>query len=457
MNGPVGVVIPVGGRASRTDPVPKLLLKLGSNQSLAQATGSRHRKFAPLENTLVVTSQLLSWAIREESAALNDAFPDNIIVEPRPRDTALAIATATTILEARLGADGAVIVAPGDHVIPNADHYQKTVETVFAQGFPNARCPFWTLGIKPTQPSEDFGHIELGARVSKSKDSHLFSAERFIEKPRGALARELFARATQRGDILWNSGIFLFHLGTLNRSFAEVCPKGMASLSQAATLHPMNGGNRDEFQAALDVAFNTWEDPRSVDLVVMEKASKRGLVYCGEAGFAWEDVGHWKKIADYLAFHEPSRSRYEGEFHAREAYAAIAYNPGAVTMVIGPNADNLLIAKYANQVRLYRADQTATDLKAFVKELPVTYREPKEVTCDNHQPLRWSSIDDWTEMETELNARRDRNTRNACVGELFAASDVRGLSVYAPGYHIAVGSGIKTSSLKSIRRRVISW
>ena len=81
----------------------------------------------------------------------------------------------------------------------------------------------------------------------------------------------------------------------------------------------MNGGNRDEFQAALDVAFNAWEDPRSVDLVVMEKASKRGFVYCGEAGFAWEDVGHWKKIADYLAFHEPSRSRYEGEFYAREA------------------------------------------------------------------------------------------------------------------------------------------
>src|SRR3546814_7419583 len=94
-----------------------------------------------------------------------------------------------------------MLVAPSDHVVPDAEAFRAAV----SQGLAAARSgDLVTFGIQPTRPETGYGYLQVVARPDGSGQP--IKLARFVEKPNAARAQEMLAR----GDHLRNEGVFLF-------------------------------------------------------------------------------------------------------------------------------------------------------------------------------------------------------------------------------------------------------
>src|SRR5260370_16742799 len=100
--------------------------------------------------------------------------PQQIIVEPEPRNTAPAIGLAAFLLE-RLAPESIIGMFPADHVISDEKKFHKilrrAIELAAKQG------NIVVMGIQPTRAETGYGYIETGEKL----DSELFRVTRFTD------------------------------------------------------------------------------------------------------------------------------------------------------------------------------------------------------------------------------------------------------------------------------------
>jgi len=263
---PFHVALLAGGSGTRFWPLsrshrPKQLLALVGRDPLVAATWKRVRKLAPPRRIWVVTPAHLERAIRD---ALPGLRPENVIVEPSPRDTAPAVALACATIAER--DPGAVVgLFPTDHVIREPEEFVRSVRIAATAA---ARGALVCLGIRPDHPATGFGYLRCSGRPSKRK---AVPVDRFVEKPDAPRAR----RFLKTGKYLWNGGMFVWRAERFLEEARRVAP-GVAEPVEAF----VRGKKRAWVRA----------ERRSVDFAVMEKA--RGVeVVALDAG--WSDVGSW--------------------------------------------------------------------------------------------------------------------------------------------------------------------
>ena len=122
-------VLLCGGSGTRLWPLsrksyPKQFVPLMGQESLFQ--GSARRLTGPHYNPpVVVTSDAFRFIVTEQLSAV-DIPPAAILIEPEARDTAPAILAAALFL-AESDPDGLMLVAPSDHVIPDAATFNAAV------------------------------------------------------------------------------------------------------------------------------------------------------------------------------------------------------------------------------------------------------------------------------------------------------------------------------------------
>jgi mannose-1-phosphate guanylyltransferase len=295
----LSVVIMAGGVGSRFWPEsrerkPKQLLEVViPGRTLIQATLDRTAEFAPLSDTLVITSD----AQREELAAqIPELPPENIITEPFGRNTATCVALAEHLLSERLGPDTVMAVLPADHIIRNQHEFTRLMRL-------GARLAFETrglitVGIHPSRPETGYGYIQLDdehlpgqkdlPEFSEFELRDVFRVKRFAEKPDIGTAR----RFVESGDFLWNSGMFLWRLDAINAALREYTPE---ITEQMELLPPFaaNGAGSDRFAAKLKEAYSCIRGV-SIDYGVMERAANVYVLRAGAIG--WSDVGSWEEV-----------------------------------------------------------------------------------------------------------------------------------------------------------------
>ena len=141
-------VLLCGGSGTRLWPLsrkshPKQFVKFLGEESLFQA--SAHRlSGAGFAAPSVVTGSDFRFMVVEQLAAAEIA-PQNILIEPSACNTAAAICAAAVALDAQNG-DSLMLVAPSDHVIPDAEKFRSTVEAA-AQTAIDGQIV--TFGIRP--------------------------------------------------------------------------------------------------------------------------------------------------------------------------------------------------------------------------------------------------------------------------------------------------------------------
>ncbi|MBO9468070.1 mannose-1-phosphate guanylyltransferase/mannose-6-phosphate isomerase [Tropicibacter sp. R15_0] len=269
-----------GGSGTRLWPLsrksyPKQFAPILGEETLFQASAQRLQG-AGYGCPVVITGSDFRFIVTEQLQAVG-IDPGAILIEPEGRNTAPAV-LAAALHVAKSDPEGLMLVAPSDHVVPDAEAFRAAVEA----GCTAANAgQLVTFGITPTHPETGYGYLEL---AEPPKSGAPVPLSRFVEKPDAARAAEMLAD----GKHLWNAGIFLFRACDIIAAYEKTA---------AQLMEPV----RNAYEAAqpdlgfLRLAPEPWggAEDISVDYAVMEQADNLSVVPF-HAG--WSDLGGWDAV-----------------------------------------------------------------------------------------------------------------------------------------------------------------
>ncbi len=274
-------VIMAGGKGERFWPLsraarPKQFLSLtGGGRTMIQLTVERLLPLVAPEDIYVVTGE----GYRALAAQQLPMLPDgNILCEPQGKNTAPCAALAAGVLAAKYE-DAVVYLLASDHIVQNRALFLDTMETAaeMAQQGDN----IVTIGITPTYPETGYGYIKF--LQGRTAVPGVYAVDKFVEKPDAETARGYLAA----GCYLWNSGMFVWKLSTIQKSLQAFLPQlaqGARQIAQAS-----DAPAREQAIAAMYGQAQAV----SVDYGIMEKARH---LYTIPGAFGWDDVGSWLSL-----------------------------------------------------------------------------------------------------------------------------------------------------------------
>ena len=288
-------VILAGGAGERFWPAsrkkhPKPLMRVVGGASLLAETLGRADKFAGSKQVWIVCGKEHARAIRRESG-----LPANrVLVEPRRRNTAMAVAWAAQRIAAE-DPDAVMAILSADHHIPDARAFASSIKRCAKAA--SGSNVLLTLGIKPTRPDTGYGYIQQGKSVDKAFPG-VRGVRRFVEKPDAARAERYMAS----GRYLWNAGVFVFAAETLLAEVKACAP----DLHRA--LAPLRKEPKGRNAGAVAAAYRR-APSLPIDVAVMERSEN---VWTLPVDFAWSDVGTWSSLAEELGVGKPGGSGNRG-------------------------------------------------------------------------------------------------------------------------------------------------
>lgn len=255
------VLIMAGGRGERFWPLsrinhPKQFLCLtGDKESMIQKTVNRVLPLVDIKDIFILTNELYKDKVLEH---LPNLPKENIVLEPVMRNTAPAIELGLEKVKEKYD-DAAVIVLPSDHLIKD----EKAFREVLLKGveFAKENKAIITIGITPNEPNTGYGYIKLG----NGKD--IYKVDSFKEKPSLEIAKSYL----KEGGYVWNAGMFIFTIKTMDEAFKKYLPIQYEIISKDTS------------------RFNEVESI-SIDYGIMEKADN---IFSIPGDFGWDDVGSY--------------------------------------------------------------------------------------------------------------------------------------------------------------------
>lgn len=278
-------VLLCGGSGTRLWPLsrksyPKQFVPLVGEETLFQSAAKRLAGKGGGINyaaPMVLTNSDFRFIVAEQLQAIG-IDPGAIVIEPEGRNTAPAVLAAALKAHAD-DADAILLVAPSDHVVPDAAAFRAAV----AKGLDAvARGQLVTFGITPTHAETAYGYLELAETPDAAGNA--VPLKRFVEKPDEARAAEMLAA----GNFKWNAGIFLFKAADMIAAFENHAPDLIAPVRAS-----LDGAKTD--LGFLRLAPEAWAkaDDISIDYAVMEKAENLSVV---PFDAAWSDLGGWDAV-----------------------------------------------------------------------------------------------------------------------------------------------------------------
>ncbi|RTL50790.1 MAG: mannose-1-phosphate guanylyltransferase/mannose-6-phosphate isomerase [Bradyrhizobiaceae bacterium] len=273
-------LIMCGGSGTRLWPAsregrPKQFLQLFGVHSTFQDTILRVSDPALFERPIVITNNAYRFMVLEQLAAIERQA--DILLEPMRRDSGPAIAAGAGFALSR-EADAVVLALAADHVVKDNAAFvaacRKALDVARAG-------KIVTFGVRPEQPSTEYGYIKPGKTIS----GEVLAIDKFVEKPDAATAASYV-----KDGYLWNSGNFMFRAQTLLDEYEKVDAPSVQSVQHAVG------------KAGSDLGFVTLEPEAfgsaaaiSIDYAVMEKTAQAAVI---PVSYGWSDVGSWRAVWD---------------------------------------------------------------------------------------------------------------------------------------------------------------
>ena len=361
-----------GGSGTRLWPLsrksfPKQFARLTGATSLFQQVATR-LSGPDFAAPVIVTNADFRFIVLEQLAATAMA-PQAVLIEPEGRNTAPAILAACLHL-ARHDPAGLILVAPSDHVVPDAAAFRASVQAAVPAALAGRIV---TFGITPTRPETGYGWLELTGAIAGTGPQDL---RRFVEKPGTAQAEKMLAS----GHFLWNAGIFLFTAQTILAAFAAHAPALLPPVTEAL--------DRAETDLAfLRLAAIPWAGAEaiSIDYAIMEPA-KNLVVMPFAAG--WSDLGDWDAVWRETGTADAQANVTAGPVTVVDCTRSLlrSESPGQVLVAIGM-ADVVVVAM--PDAVLIAPRSRAQDVKTAVAALKAASAKQAEAFATDHRPWGW--------------------------------------------------------------------
>ncbi|MBM3294228.1 MAG: hypothetical protein FJY82_06840 [Candidatus Aminicenantes bacterium] len=344
-------VIMAGGVGTRFWPLsrrkrPKQFLPITSERTMFEETAARLHPLVPPVRIHTVADAFQSRTIRRLAPWLP---AENVIVEPRGKNTAPSLILATARVHLR-NPEAVVAVLPSDHLIARPGLFRRRLAA--AAEAAAREDSLVTFGVRPTFPSTGYGYIHFTRRGAKTRGGEMFfPVLEFREKPDLKTAR----RFLRSGAYAWNSGMFVWRASVFARKLERHAPGFFPFwLRMAAAL-------KSRSRTGLADVFD--DIPAlSIDYALMEKAEGTLVM---EGDFGWSDVGAWSSLADIWP-RDASDNAVRGEAAAVEAGGNVCYNPGKLTALVG--VSGLVIVETGDALLVCRKDRDQ-DVKKILELL----------------------------------------------------------------------------------------
>jgi len=366
-------VLLCGGSGTRLWPLsrksfPKQFSTLTGDESLFQA--SARRFVAPgFATPLVVSGSDFRFIVKEQLDAIG-ITPVATLIEPQGRNTAPAVLAAALVLDA--AEPGALmIVAPSDHVIPQAEQFREAVLAAVPSAVSGQLV---TFGIRPDRAETGYGWLELSEAVPDFAPVPQ-PLKRFVEKPDETTAAAMLAD----GRHAWNAGIFLFTTTTLIAAFTDYAPKILEGVRAALAVGTQDLG----FTRLSPTEWATVPDI-SIDYAVMEKA--RNLTVVPYSGI-WSDLGGWEAV---WRDSNPDDTGVvtHGNAIAIDCTDSLLRSEAGGLQLVGIGLDNIVAVAMPDAVLISTKDR-AQDVKIAVTQLKAAKVAQAETFPRDHRPWGW--------------------------------------------------------------------
>lgn len=266
---------------------PKQLLKIFGEKTMIQNTVERLQPLVPNKHLFIVSTETHSEEIKIQLPFLP---PENLIVEPRGKNTAPCIGLSALFME-RIDPEDVMVVLPADHLIENNEMFINTLKV--GAKVAAASEGLVTIGIEPSYPATGYGYIQFNQEISNFDGISVLKVKTFAEKPNLATAK----RFLKSGEFLWNSGIFVWKIKTILKEIEEHLPHLYDGLMEIREIL----GTEKESETIKRVYRQI--KSISIDYGVMEHA-KEVIVLKGK--FGWNDLGSWDEVYKLLPKDENS-------------------------------------------------------------------------------------------------------------------------------------------------------
>jgi mannose-1-phosphate guanylyltransferase / mannose-6-phosphate isomerase len=364
-------VLLCGGSGTRLWPLsrksfPKQFTRLIGDESLFQAS-ARRLSGDGFTAPVVITGSDYRFIVTEQLQAVG-IDPGPVLIEPEGRNTAPAVLAAALHL-AKSDPQALMLVAPSDHVVPDALAFRAAVKAGEAAA-KSGRIV--TFGIRPTRAETGYGWLEL---TGPAADGVPVDLARFVEKPKRDAAESMLAA----GNFLWNAGIFLFTAATMIAAFRAHAPGLLAPVGAA-----VDGARADLGFLRLEETAWKGAEAISIDYAVMERAANLVAV---PFGAGWSDLGGWDAVASEMGA-DPRGNALGGNAVAIDCDNTLlrAEEPGVELVGIGLNN---IIAIATGDAVLVADKSRAQDVKRAVEVLQAKGAKQAEAFARDHRPWGW--------------------------------------------------------------------
>lgn len=228
----------------------------------------RHLGLCDPKDIFIITGENYFHNVLAQAKEVHPLLADQILLEPSPQNTAPAIALALKFLKEKKESlqDEVLFISPADHIITPETLFWEQIKK--AEALAKEKECIVTFGVRPTRPETGYGYIKASSDL----------VERFVEKPDKKTAQTYVLS----GDYFWNSGMFAFTLGCMEKEISLHAPEINASL-QLSYEHFLS-------------TFNQLPSI-SIDYAVLEKSAQVRML---PLELTWSDVGCWDNVYELL-------------------------------------------------------------------------------------------------------------------------------------------------------------
>jgi mannose-1-phosphate guanylyltransferase / mannose-6-phosphate isomerase len=367
-------VILCGGSGTRLWPLsrqsyPKQFTKLVGDASLFQACAQRMTdastdlKFA---DPIILTSSDFRFIVTEQLVEVG-IDPGPILLEPQGRNTGPAI-LAAALLAQKADPDAILLVAPSDHVLPDAAAFHISLREGLR--VVNETGNLVTFGITPDRVETGYGYLELATAPDSSGSA--IDLRRFVEKPDAVAAAKMLAD----GNYLWNSGIFMFSARNVIAAFKTHASNLIEPVTEAVEHAQADLGflrlDKDAWARAENI---------SIDFAIMEKADDLSVVPYFSS---WSDLGDWDAV---LRESTPDTNGVvtSGAAMAIDCTNSLLRSEDDSLQLVGIGLDNVMVVAMPDAV-LVANTKNAQNVKDVVIALKAKDAKQAQAFSYDHRP-----------------------------------------------------------------------